>query len=370
MNLDDERNGVLDLDVLKADGINLFIQPDGFPGISKEQKTWTQAYPQIALDHGVYMYAAGENGPDDVNFAVTLPGMAAVRGWFGGDEQDMNKAGDCASDCWSTNWSTKMNAVKAAQPSRPLYNNFGMGFADYPWIGYQCDVGGAGCADSLKLTELKRYCGPVDIVSADDYAFASGEDRQDLSLRVPTTYGRVIDNVRMLCGGGTKPVYGFVETGHPFSDTEHPNYTITPDQLEQAVWSMLAHGANGILYFGHDYYDHDATHNEDGMFDHPATLARMKQVNATIASLATILNAQRLTSGMTTGPSVDATYRAGGYVVAAESMGAAGYRSITIAGAAGHTIQVVGENRTLVADASGTFTDIFDAWGHHIYHVL
>jgi hypothetical protein len=177
----------------------------------------------------------------------------------------------------------------------------------------------------------------------------------------------------MLCGGGTKPVYGFVETGHPFSDTERPNYTITPDQFTQAIWSMLAHGANGILYFGHDYYNHDSIHVEDGMFDHPETLARMKQVDGDLQRFAPILNAQRQTAGLTTGPSVDATYRidaAGSrYVIAAESMGAAGYRSFTIAGAAGHIVDVIGENRTLTADASGTVTDTYGAWEHHIYQI-
>jgi hypothetical protein len=94
----------------------------------------------------------------------------------------------------------------------------------------------------------------------------------------------------------------------------------------------------------------------------------MTAVNAELRSLAPILNTARRPTGLTA-VNADATLR-GDYVVAAENSGSARAATFTVGSAAGRTIEVVGEGRTLKANAEGTWSDDFSGWGHHIYRIV
>ena len=368
------RNGQNNALNYKAAGINTFVALWDFPARSD-----SQARVQAIRNAGLQVWAGGEDG--DKSGANTAKGYG-VTGYMLGDEWDMNKAGDCGTACSSTAVAGYGSAIRTQDPTRPIYGNFGKPVSLYPWPGYHCDNGSITC--SAMQTELQRYCSALDIASSDYYA--ATDHWEDSGS--PRDYGLAVDHTRAMCGNGTKPVLGFVETGHPDplginrpgissnctltswdGSTLNTPGCITPDGVEWAVWSQLAHGANGIIYFSHDFADCCGLMAEDGMLTHPAVLARITAINAQIKTLAPILNAARLTSGLSLGAGVDATYRAGGYIVAAESTGTGGSRSFTVAGAAGHTITVVGEGRSLVANSSGTFTDTFTGWGHHVYQV-
>ncbi|MEU4695274.1 beta-galactosidase [Actinoplanes sp. NPDC023714] len=347
-----ERDGKKNSVNYKNAGINTFLGQWEFP--TREDSA---ARLRTLREDGLYVFAG-----DEVGTAAVMDGSLAetegLTGYHLGDEQDMSTNPKHITPKEVTEQAQR---IKALDPSRPIYNNWGKAFALYPWVGAHDDEAG-----------LKQYCSEVDISSSDYYAATDGYEPADKHL--PNYYGQAVTNTRNLCGA-SKPAWGFVETGHPFADApgNWPPFskdgTIEPAAVEAAVWSMLAHGANGIVYFVHDFFKGGLT--EDGLFDHPETVKTVTRVNAEVQSLAPILNAQRQPAGLTA-KGADATLRAdkqGTYVVAAENTGNGGDASFTVAAAAGATVEVVGENRTVKADASGTFTDEFDGWGHHVYKI-
>ena len=347
-----ERNGQPNAANYRQAGFNTFIGQWEFPSradsASRLEALRAQEMNIIAGDDAAA--TAVKNG--------TLSGGDKMNGYHLGDEQDMSTNPKHLTPEEVSEYARKIRSIDS---SRPLYNNWGKAFALYPWVGAHDDEAG-----------LRRYCSEVDISSSDYYAATDGYEPAD--KHTPVFYGQAVDNVRNLCGPA-KPAWGFVETGHPFADNPgnwppySTNGTIEPAAVEQAVWSMLAHGANGIVYFAHDFQKGGLT--EDGLFDHPETLKTVTRVNADIRTLAPILNAQRQPTGLTV-EGADATLRAdaqGWYVVAAENRGQTAGATFTVPAAAGASVEVVGENRRIDADASGKFTDRFDGWGHHVYRI-
>jgi hypothetical protein len=345
-----QRNGVPNAVNYKRAGINTFVGLWNFPS-----EPASQSRLDALKANGMYALAGDENMGRPPQWSST----SALRGFQIGDEPDMSTN---PTHITPTQFDAAVRKAKQNDPTRPVYNNFGKAFSLYPWIGAHEDAGG-----------LKGYCRNLDIASSDYYAAIDGYEPD--GLHTPNYYGRAVDHTRYLCGDGTKPVWGFVETGHPGSD--HPRSqapfsaagTITASAIKQAVWSELAHGANGIIYFCHDFFSGGFT--EDGLFDHPANLTAVREVNAEIRGMASILNTQRRTSGLTA-VHADATLRAGTagwYVIAAGNASGGGTASFTVSAAAGRTIRVVNENRTLTANASGTWTDTFTPWGHHVYQI-
>jgi hypothetical protein len=344
------RNGANNATNYKNVGVNTFAGLWDFPGDSTSSA-------KLSAIKAAGMYAlAGDGG---VSTAKAMPAASALAGYQLGDEQDMSTNPSHITPDQVTN---SANSIHAADAGRPVYNNWGKAFSLYPWVGAHDDANG-----------LRKYCSQVDISSSDYYAATDGYE--PANSHTPDFYGKAVDHVRTLCGAG-KPAWGFIETGHPFSDNPgswapySSGGTIAASTIEAGVWSELAHGANGIVYFAHDFFKNGFT--EDGLFDHPDAVAVVKKVNASIASLASILNAQRQPTGLTAS-NADATLRAdaaGRYVIAAGTSASTRTATFTVAAAAGRTVQVVGENRTVQADANGTWSDSFAGWGHHVYKIV
>lgn len=346
------RDGKVNALNYKDAGVNTFVNLWEFPS-----RADSAARLETIRKYGLHAIASGYEGSAvDGTRKINGFGAADVLDGYGiGDEQDMSSGPHVGP----ADVSAAASAIRAADPSRPVYNNFGKAFSVYPWIGAQEDDAG-----------LRAYCSQIDIVSSDYYAATDQHEPAD--MHTPDYYGRAVDHVRDLCGR-QKPVWGFVETGHPGGSAGYPPYSsngvIAADTIEQAVWSMLAHGANGIIYFVHDFFPDGLT--EDGLFDHPANLAVVKRVNADIRAVAPILNAQRQPTGLTV-DGADATLRAdadGWYVIAAAKGNGPAKASFTIEEASGRDVEVVGENRTLHADANGTWFDNLSGWGHHMYRI-
>jgi hypothetical protein len=348
-----ERNGKLNAENFKKAGVNVFAGLWDFP--TRED---SQARLVSIEKYGLHALAGGSGSDAETRAATKLPGAEALSGFNLGDEQDMSTN---PKHITPAEVSAAAKAIHATDPSRPIYNNWGKAFALYPWIGAHEDEAG-----------LKKYCSGVDISSTDFYAATDGYEPRP--THTPAYYGKMINNVRRLCGPA-KPAWGFIETGHPFKDNPgnwppySKNGTITAKTIEYGVWSMLAHGANGIVYFVHDFTTDGFS--EDGLFEHPESLATVTRVNADIKRLAPILNAQRQPTGLSV-TNADATLRAdanGRYVVAAESTGKKRTARFTVAAAAGKAVEVVGENRTIRANADGSWSDAFAGWGHHVYRI-
>lgn len=158
-----------------------------------------------------------------------------------------------------------------------------------------------------------------DIVSADNYWFTDTNicraseggtllpEQRDLSTeecRKASNYGWTIDRVRNLVRPqGSKPVWAFVEVGHPAGEEQSP--TIKPEQIEAAVWSSIIHGARGVVYFNHSFGGSCASHNVlRDCGDEPR--ATVTALNERISELAPVLNAPTVESGVSVTGNVDA----------------------------------------------------------------
>jgi len=346
------RDGKVNALNYKDVGVNTFVNLWEFPGGAD-----SAARLATIKKYGLRSVAGGYDGSaaDGTRKVNGFNAADVLNGYGLGDEQDMSSGPHLGPE----EVSAAASAIRTADPSRPIYNNFGKAFSLYPWVGAHEDDAG-----------LRAYCSQIDIASSDYYAATDQYEPAD--KHTPNYYGNAIDHVRNFCGGG-KPVWGFVETGHPGGTGNFPPYSdsgvIAASTIEQAVWSMLAHGANGIIYFVHDFLPNGFT--EDGVFDHPGNLATVKRVNTEIQAIASILNAQRQPKGLVV-DGADATLRAdagGWYVVAAANTSGSTKASFTVAAAAGRSVEVVGENRTLQADPNGIWSDNLSGWGHHVYRI-
>lgn len=93
-----------------------------------------------------------------------------------------------------------------------------------------------------------NICGPSEAG-----AFLGTQDTVAAAqCRRGSNYGRGVERLRGLVQPrGSKPVWVFVELGHPFTEDSAP--TILPHQIRDAAWSGLIHGARGVVYFNHSF---------------------------------------------------------------------------------------------------------------------
>ena len=112
--------------------------------------------------------------------------------------------------------------------------------------------------------EAACFVNAQDLVSTDAYWFTDnnlcgrseggGEPGvvKANNCHVAANYGWQINRVRSLVSPArSKPVWAFVEVGHPMSEDHWPS--ITPPQIRAAVWHSLIAGARGIIYFNHSF---------------------------------------------------------------------------------------------------------------------
>jgi hypothetical protein len=227
----------------------------------------------------------------------------ANAGWLLGDEIDMQYSPE---DGYG-----RLDQIRASLPAdgRLRFSNYGKGVTFW-----------------LSDPEAARYVNDFqDIVSADNYWFtdenicsgteggtlvAGGADLSPSECHRAANYGATVRRVRDLVSpAGAKPVWAFVELGHPFSEGDWP--TITPPEVRAAVWQSLIAGAGGIIYFNHSFGGLDQTQHilRDGTEPSSAYAQIRSVVTATnhdIKALAPVLNAPTVTSGWSQGPGTTA----------------------------------------------------------------
>ena len=232
-----------------------------------------------------------------------------------------------------------------------------------------------------------RYVNAVDLVSNDIYWFTdptvcgaseggalfvkAARDLTSAECRRASNYGAVVRRMRRLVAPlGSRPVWAFVEVGHPFPQGDAP--TIAPAEVRAAVWHSLIAGARGVIYFNHSFGGPCQSQHVLREGCYAAVRAMVTSLNAQIRSLAPALNAPSIVSGWTSSPTTRAmlkAYRGDLYLFAgsAENVSASGSFSIPCAGDAPAT--VIGENRTIPL-RGGSFTDTFaDGNAIHIYRI-
>ena len=243
---------------------------------------------------------------------------------------------------------------------------------------------GKGITFWQTAAQARPFTAAVDLVSDDLYWFTDpgicgattggwgpgdGVAMPEATCRLAANYGWTVDKVRSLTEG-TKPVWGFVEDGHPF--TESASGTITGPQLRAAVWSSIINGARGIIYFNHDFggscISQHVLREACGAGIRPAVTS----VDAQITALARVLNSPYLDGLISATGSVDTmakAYHGSIYVFAASATAAAQTVRFTSACTSGTKAAVLGENRS-VPVKNGVFTDSFaDGNAVHIYRI-
>lgn len=260
-------------------------------------------------------------------------------------------------------------AVRAGLPAEALtYANYGKG------VAFRLD-------DAEAARFVNDY---ADVVSADTYWFtdphicggheggmllAGGQPLTEAECRRPAHYGATVDRVRGLVDPpGSRPVWAFVELGHPFSEDDAP--TITGPQVRAAVWSSVIHGARGVVYFNHSFGgDCESFH----LLREPCgadVRPWVTEVNARLAELGPALAAPFLDGAVLADGAVDTAVKVDGgrqvLIAAATGDGAATVR-FDLRCAADGPVTVLGEERTLAIE-DGAFTDAFaDGLAVHLY---
>ena len=185
----------------------------------------------------------------------------------------------------------ELQRIKSSLPAdgRLRYNNFGKGVVFW-----------------LNNFEAGRFVNAVDLPSTDIYWFTdnngcgrseggrllTGGRREltDTECHRAANYGAQVRRVRGLVSPrGSKPVWTFVELGHPMSQDHWPS--ITPSQIRAAVWHSLIAGARGITYFNHSFGGRCQTQHALREPCYASVRATVKATNKQIKSLAPVLNA-------------------------------------------------------------------------------
>ena len=175
--------------------------------------------------------------------------------------------------------------LKKADPTRPIYMNFGRGVADTSWVGRGVCTG--------KTDMYNAYMKACDVCAYDIYPANGG------------------------CDGNFTCVYQGLENLHawdPRKGTAHPtplgmaletgpigddaSKSPTPADLRSEVWMTLISGATSINYFVHRFTKSGV--DTSYLLKNPTMLAAVTKVNQEITSLAPVLNAANCSASAAT----------------------------------------------------------------------
>jgi hypothetical protein len=291
------------------------------------------------------------------------PGAQAIAGWELRDEVDMQLGPEQGF--------TELQSILSGLPAdgRLRYNNYGKGV-----MFWQSDA------------EAARFVNGQDLVSADTYWFTdnnicsqweggallTGASRALTAEEChrAANYGATVRRMRGLVRPPrSKPVWAFVELGHPFTEANWP--TIRPAEVQAAVWQSLIAGARGVIYFNHTFGGPNQTQH---ILRDPAYAAirfAVTMTNRRIAALAPVLNASTVSSGWSQGAGTTAMVKwaNGNFYVFAGSAGSAVTGTFSLPCVGDATATVLDEGRAIPV-RGGSFADYFaDGNAVHIYRI-
>lgn len=260
----------------------------------------------------------------------------------------------------------RYDAMRKADPSRPLLLNLGQGVA---WDGWY----GRGVRTN-KPEDYPLYLQACDIASFDIYPVT----HKNPAVRGRLEFvGRGVERLRDWTMG-RKPVWACIECTH----IDNPNVKPTPDQIKSMVWMAIVHGAKGLIYFCHEF---KPGFIEAGLLADKETAEAVGRINARIRELAPVLNSPTLdgivtvdtrnsqTSNSETGPQVDTMVKRAGealHVFAINMRNTESTCTFTLKHAPAATTTVSDEEapRRLPL-TNGTWTDTFRPYEMHHYRI-
>jgi hypothetical protein len=201
-----------------------------------------------------------------------------IVGWMHGDEPDNAQAGK-GHDGYDppippADVVAELERMKRADDTRPVLLNLGQGVA---WDGWY----GRGPRTNHP-EDYPEYVKGGDIVSFDIYPVV--HKHADVKGKLEFV-GRGVSRLRE-CTRGQKPIWACIETGHIDNADVRP----TPQQVRTEVWMAIACGADGIVYFAHEFAP---AFVEAGLLAHDDVRDGVKALNAEVLAFAEVLNSAR-----------------------------------------------------------------------------
>lgn len=279
-----------------------------------------------------------------------------IKGWLHEDEPDNAQAigfglhGSCVP---AVEVVRRTQEMKAHDSTRPVMINFGQGIANEYWRGR-----GPCTGDENYYSVAAR---DVDILSFDIYPVGSSTPQVKGKLEY---VARGVTRLMNLAVAGQK-VWTTIET-----TALDPGHAVTPAQVRAEVWMAIIHGAQGIVYFVHEF---SPIFREDAIFSHPEVVSEVAEENALIESLASVLNSPNLSGTITVQSSnpiatIAKRYKGTLFIFAVAMTNFASQPRFTLEGVNGTEAVVVGEKRNVTL-TRGTFEDAFDGYAVHIYEI-
>lgn len=328
----------------KAAGINLFVGL--WQGPTEEQlEDLREAGMQVVC----YQNETGLKYIDD----------PVIVGWMHGDEPDnaqSDGSGGYDPPILPEVIIDDYDAIKTADPSRPVFLNLGQGVA---WDDYI----GRGVRRNHP-DDYTEYVKGGDVVSFDIYPVNSTYPEIEGNLwYVP----RGVDRLHEWSDNG-KIIWNCIECTRIRTGNKP-----TPDDVRSEVWMSLIHGSRGLIYFCHEF----SPFNEDGLLDDPEMLEAVTAFNNHIHELAPVLNSPTLAGYVETVSSeedipVDTLAKLFDgelYLFSVCMRNGQTQVSFTLNGTLHNaTVEVIGEDRYIDL-VDGTFGDTFEPYEVHLYRI-
>ena len=302
-------------------------------------------------------------------------------GWLLADEIDMTQGPGAG-------YTTLQNIMNSLpQDGRLRYANYGKGV-----LAWETDSEASGfvnfpglhltSADMYFWTDLSRVCSSSEggALWYHNGLLSSPRTLTTAECRGSWNYGYIVDRMRYLDGlqGGTspqqrKPIWAFVELGWSFTESaSQGGRAIQPAEVRSAVWHSVIAGARGIIYFQHSFGGPCMTHHVLRDACYTAIRTEVTTINQRLRALAPVLNAPFADGYVTASSGIRAMAKKGpdgAYYVFAGVKQAGTNQTATFRVAAGATVEVLNEGRTLTVQG-GQFTDTFgDINTIHIYKI-
>jgi len=298
---------------------------------------------------------------------LTSPYNPIIHGWTQQDEPD-NAQWDDANGVYGPPVEpnviiARYDAMKAADPNRPVFLNLGQGVVYGP-AGYI----GRGVRRT-HFEDYPEYCKGADIVSFDVYPYAT---RLDLEPAGKPWYVAIgVDRLREWTNY-EKPVWCFIECTE-IRDANDSGDGPTPRQTKAEAWMALVHGAAGIEFFAHKIDPFD----ERGLLHEPNMLAMVTAVNSQVQQLAPVLNSatiEKYGAVATSDANIPVDFMVkqfdgNTYLFAVGMRDANVWAAFSLPGLPDTlAAEVIGESRT-VTITGGAFADDFSMLDVHLYRI-
>jgi hypothetical protein len=220
-------------------------------------------------------------------------------GYFVGDEVDMTYGP--GSDAWTRGADTCTPAKgecgytvmsmlsRGARPEQLTYANYGKGVSFWE--------------TNQQASRFVNNYGSV--VSDDNYWFTDDDlcsrtqggvllgtdaDLPPAECHKAANYANTVARLRSLeSPARSKPVWAFVEVGHPSSEPDWPS--IRPPQIVAAVWASIIGGARGIIYFNHSFAGQCGTQHALRDRCYAPERQAVTTVDGKVSALAAVINA-------------------------------------------------------------------------------